>query len=100
MRTNTSLFPVLAIAALTLAGCDKSEADRSPRQPGAAESENQVENLCTAYTSCDACIEGEQQQGKTEGEAETVCGLAVTGCWTTWDKPVSCGEDTYEERPN
>jgi hypothetical protein len=57
-------------------------------------------NLCKAYSSCDACITGQQRRGNTEGEAETQCGFAVTGCWATWDKPVVCGESTYDERPN
>lgn len=57
-------------------------------------------NLCKAYTSCNDCISGQIGEGKSRGEAETQCGLAVTGCWTTWDKPIKCGDKTYDERPN
>jgi hypothetical protein len=57
-------------------------------------------NLCTEYTTCDACIAGQQEKnGVTQGEAETQCGAAVLGCWTTWDKPIVCGGKTHDEKP-
>lgn len=68
-----------------------------PASSGGTESKGT--NLCTAYSTCDGCIQGQIAKGKTEGEAETLCGLAVTGCWVTWDKPVVCGETSYDERP-
>jgi len=91
------LFITLAAVPLSLAACDKSEADADTNEPAASNGEK---NLCAEYSNCNACISGEQQEGMTEGEAETACGLAVTGCWTTWDKPVKCGSDTYEEQPS
>jgi len=63
------------------------------------EDEGGLDNLCKQYKSCDACIAGQQAEGKTEGEAETQCGLAVTGCWATWDKPIKCGDKTYDDKP-
>jgi hypothetical protein len=71
------------------AGCKKEET-RSPGDEG---------NLCTDYTTCNDCIAGLQRKGSTEGEAETQCGAAVLGCWTTWDKPIVCGDKEYDEQP-
>ena len=84
-----------------LAGCDKSQADsQSPNEDAqAAKDSDEPVNLCQEYTTCNDCISGEVRRGKTEGEAETACALAVTGCWTTWDKPVVCGEKSYDEEP-
>lgn len=47
-------------------------------------------NLCADYSSCDECIAGQVARGFKKGAAETQCGAAVTGCWTTWKKPVVC----------
>ncbi len=99
MTLRSTLLIILAAAPLSLAGCDKSQADADSNEPAASSSSN-ADNLCTKYDTCDACIAGEQSNGKDEGEAETVCALAVTGCWTTWDKPVTCGSKTYEEQPS
>ena len=86
----------IACFAFTLAmasgACKKSENDSN--RPN-----EHSHNLCKAYDSCDACIAGQQARGNSKGSAETECGLAVTGCWTTWEKPVVCGEKTYHERP-
>ena len=54
-------------------------------------------NLCKDYKTCDECIAGQQTKGATEGEAETQCGAAVIGCWTTWDKPIVCAGKEQEE---
>jgi hypothetical protein len=56
-------------------------------------------NLCKDYKTCDECIAGQQGKGATKGEAETQCGAAVLGCWTTWDKPIVCGDVEHEEPP-
>jgi hypothetical protein len=69
--------------------CEKQET-RSPGEEG---------NLCTDYETCNECIAGQQAKGATEGEAETQCGAAVLGCWTTWDKPIVCGEKQHDEKP-
>jgi hypothetical protein len=75
-------------------GCEKD--GDGTRSPGA---ESDGTNLCTKYTTCNACIAGQQKEGATEGEAETACGAAVLGCWTTWDKPIRCGETTHDTKP-
>lgn len=72
-------------------GCDKQET----REPGSEESTN----LCKDYSTCNDCIAGQQAKGATQGEAETQCGAAVLGCWTTWDKPIVCGEKKHDEKP-
>lgn len=74
--------------ALGLAASCKGEETRSPGEEG---------NLCTDYQTCDDCIAGLQKKGSTEGEAETQCGAAVVGCWTTWDKPIVCAGKEQEE---
>lgn len=74
-------------------GCEKEDT----RSPGADEGDSS--NLCTKYTTCNDCISGQQKTGATEGEAETQCGAAVLGCWTTWDKPIVCGEKTHDNKP-
>lgn len=73
-------------------GCEK-ESSRSPGE------ESDGSTLCTKYTTCNDCIAGQQQGGATEGEAETQCGAAVLGCWTTWDKPVVCGDKKHDSKP-
>jgi hypothetical protein len=81
----------VAFAAGLAAACEK----QSSRSPG---EESDGTNLCTEYTTCDDCIAGQQRKGASEGEAETQCGAAVTGCWTTWDKPIKCGDETHEQK--
>lgn len=83
-----------AAMGLGLAACDKSQTNTDTSEP------DDTTNLCADYDSCDACISGQQSKGYDEGTAETQCGAAVTGCWTTWDKPVKCGSDTYDEKPS
>jgi len=87
MTTRSFLF----VCGLALLGCDKDKASTDSPDEG------KTGNLCTAYKSCDECIAGQQQKGKTVGEAETQCGAAVTGCWTTWDKPVVCSGKEIEQ---
>jgi hypothetical protein len=77
-----------------LMGCDKPSSDSSTNEP---KSDDKIANLCTEYVSCHGCIAGQTAKGNTEGEAQTQCALAVTGCWTTWEKPVVCGDKTHEE---
>jgi hypothetical protein len=51
------------------------------------------ENLCKEYTSCNECIAGLQKnRGIDHGQAQSECSMAASGCWTTWEKPVKCGE--------
>ena len=51
------------------------------------------ENLCKEYASCNECIAGLQQsRGLDKGQAQTECSLAASGCFTTWEKPVKCGD--------
>jgi len=59
-----------------------------------------VHNLCADFKSCDECIAGLTSEGDSEAGAKAKCGLAVTGCWTTWDKPIRCGDEEYDERPS
>lgn len=99
MTLRSICLIALTAVPLSLAACDKSETNADTNEPAASNSSD-VDNLCSKYDSCDACISGEQLDGKDEGEAETVCGLAVTGCWSTWDKPVTCGSKSYEEQPS
>jgi hypothetical protein len=68
--------------------CEKKETN-SPDDEGG--------NLCKDYNTCDECIAGQQAKGATEGEAETQCGAAVIGCWTTWDKPIVCAGEEQDE---
>ena len=71
---------------MPLAGCD-SDTENPDGQTG---------NVCKDYSTCNECIAGLQKNGKSEGEAETLCGAAVTGCWVRWDKPIVCNGKTYE----
>ena len=81
-----------------LLGCEKEKEET--RSPGAeADADGDDSNLCTKYATCNECIAGQQATGATEGEAETQCGAAVLGCWTTWDKPIVCGDKTHDEKP-
>jgi hypothetical protein len=93
-RQFTIACLVFTLAA-TLSACTKAQTDTS--EPETASQANDVVNLCEAYTDCNACIAGQQARGNSEGEAQTQCALAVTGCWVTWDKPIVCGEDTYDQ---
>lgn len=72
---------------------DQTASKHAQRESKAAAEHEGALNLCAAYDSCDACITGQQSRGNSLGEAQTQCGLAVTGCWTTWEKPVVCGSD-------
>jgi hypothetical protein len=73
-------------------GCEKKETN-SP------DDEGKGGNLCKDYNTCDECIAGQQAKGVDEGEAETQCGAAVMGCWTTWKKPIVCGGKKHDEDP-
>ena len=95
MRTrNTASIPSLLLAAAfalgLAAGCD--DQTKSPDEGG-----DGGKTLCSEYSSCNACIAGQQKKGKTGGEAETQCGAAVTGCWVTWEKPVVCGDEEMKK---
>lgn len=74
-------------------GCEKTET----RSPG---DEATGTNLCTDYSTCDQCIGGQEKTGISRGEAETQCGAAVLGCWTTWDKPIACGDKKHDKKPD
>jgi hypothetical protein len=88
VRSFSAVAFALGIAMGVSVGCEKKESS-SPE-----DGEKKEGNLCTEYDTCDACIAGQQTKGKSAGEAETECGAAVTGCWTTWKKPVVChGEE-------
>jgi hypothetical protein len=103
----SSKYLLSAVFTLTAAfgvGCDKPSPEAETTAPHeepetkAAEDE-ELANLCSDYASCNDCITGQVAAGHNEGAAETQCALAVTGCWTTWNKPVVCGETTYDEQP-
>lgn len=70
------------------AGCD--DASNSPQINGKT-------NVCTDYSTCDECIAGQQDRGHPKAEAETMCGAAVVGCFTRWDKPIRCGGKAMDE---
>ena len=56
------------------------------------------QDLCSAYASCNECIAGLQKtRGLEEGQAQTECSLAATGCFATWEKPVVCGDEEKKE---
>jgi hypothetical protein len=99
-------FMLTALLGLAPLACDKSNSSADTTAPTEQSNtedrskEAEVTNLCSAYTSCNDCIAGQIDSGKSEGEAQTQCGLAVTGCWTTWEKPVVCGERTYDDEPS
>jgi hypothetical protein len=87
------------VLATSPSACTKTQNDSSePATATASEKEDPAINLCEAYAGCNECIAGQQTRGNSEGEAETQCAVAVTGCWTTWDKPVVCNEDTYDHQ--
>jgi hypothetical protein len=98
---NTRHFTI-ACFVLTLtstsSACAKKHDDSS--EPATASRQDDAINLCEAYAGCNDCIAGQKARGNSEGEAETQCALAVSGCWMTWDKPVVCGESTYDEQPS
>lgn len=89
----TTLVRALTVAALGIgiyAGCEKKET----RSPG---TDDETSNLCTEYDTCDQCIAGQTAKGNSRGTAETECGAAVLGCWTTWDKPITCAGKTHDK---
>lgn len=93
LRMNLSRLSLCCAVGVGFAlGCEKSET----RSPG---DEATGTNLCTDYPTCDSCITGQEKTGISRGEAETQCGAAVLGCWTTWDKPIVCGDKKHDEKP-
>ena len=80
MRACPLLAFALGIGMSVSVGCEKKT--KSPDDEGG--------NLCTAYSTCDECIAGQQANGASKGAAQTECGAAVAGCWTTWEKPIVC----------
>lgn len=82
MRGFTLVAFALGIGTGVSVGCEKQS-----NAPGDGDKST---NLCTEYSTCDECIAGQQAKGETKGSAQTECGAAVTGCWTTWEKPVVC----------
>jgi hypothetical protein len=90
VRSFSVVAFALGIAMGVSVGCEK----KGSSSPEDGEKEG---NLCTEYGTCDECIAGQQTKGKSQGEAETECGAAVTGCWTTWEKPVKCGDKEHKQ---
>src|SRR5688572_25737930 len=91
LRTNLLRMSLCCVFGVgVVLGCEKKETS-SPDDKGT--------NLCTDYSTCDECIAGQQKTGISVGEAETQCGAAVLGCWTTWNKPIVCGDTTHDEKP-
>lgn len=89
MRASTLAAFALGIGMGMSAGCDKQT-----KSPEDGQEKKEGGNLCTEYSTCDECIAGQQAKGESKGAAQTECGAAVTGCWTTWEKPVVCdGEE-------
>ncbi len=92
---KTSAAMLARVFALTVLGAGLGlhaacESGKQTRTPG-DDQDQQAANLCTEYDTCDACIAGQERKGNSRGAAETECGAAVLGCWTTWDKPITCG---------
>ena len=85
-------FVACGLAIGSYAGCEKKET----RSPGSNESDGS-HNLCSEYNTCDQCIAGQQRKGSSKGSAETECGAAVLGCWTTWEKPVTCAGKEHKK---
>jgi hypothetical protein len=83
-------LPHNAAFALVLVGAFGVGLAAACEKKGSKSPDDGNSNLCTEYGTCDECIEGQQSKGNSLGEAETECGAAVTGCWTTWEKPVKC----------
>jgi hypothetical protein len=96
MKLRTVLLSLVLGSSLAVA-CDKDKKEETNAPAGdqadAGEGEGEDDeggNLCKLYKTCDECIAGQQAKGVSEGAAETECGAAVMGCWTTWDKPIVC----------
>ena len=81
---SASACLALALALCAHLGCDDSSNSPKINNRGKA-------NLCRDYLTCDECIEGQQDRGFKKPEAESMCGLAVMGCFTNWEKPIRCG---------
>ena len=85
-----SIIVILAVI-LTLGllmGCSGASKDSDT-----ADGKKGSENLCKEYASCNECIAGLQKnRGINEGQAKSECGMAASGCWATWEKPVKCGD--------
>ena len=77
---------LLGLCLSLVGGCD-DDASNSPQINDRGKA-----NLCRDYNTCDECIAGQQDRGYEKGEAETMCGAAVMGCFTTWEKPIRCGD--------
>lgn len=84
----------ILLCTLALVACEKKDSS----SPDDGSSKKESGNLCVKYSSCNECISGQIAAGKSEGAAETQCGAAVTGCWTTWEKPVKCGGKTHDKK--
>ena len=91
-RTLARTFTLLALAfgLGMFAGCDKQQTKSPDGADESDKSDEDSKNLCKAYATCDECIAGQQTKGADKGTAETECGAAVLGCWTTWEKPITC----------
>lgn len=102
MKIQRALLTLGLTCAVAAVACNDNKSETNTPQASAdrgAPDSGDDSTLCTKYANCDACIAGEQREGMTEGEAESACALAVTGCWVTWDKPITCGAKTYDEQP-
>lgn len=112
MNTSTRTIVRVALVAFALglglsASCEKKKTDSpddgakkddtASKDDGAKKDEGST--LCTEYGTCDECIAGEMAKGKSESAADTECGAAVIGCWTTWKKPVVCHGKEHKEKP-
>ncbi len=72
-------------------------ADGEHRKPASNEG---PKNLCADYDSCNGCIAGLKADGDSAKAANAKCKLAVTGCWTTWDKPIDCDGEVIDQKPS
>jgi hypothetical protein len=92
-------FTFTFAAALSLgmsAGCEGRQSESSDPD----DDKKGASNLCKEYESCDECIAGQQKKkGIDEGRAQTECGAAVVGCWTTWQKPITCAGKEMKNPP-
>lgn len=86
----------IAVSALVLIGCRPAADTASPGATTQAEENAESDNLCVQYETCDSCVAGQMDTGRTQGTAQSECAMAAAGCWVTWEKPITCSGDTVD----